>query len=219
MANFDKTNWYYLFIVYPPNPVKWSQAHSTGPHPIQLVPKFQYWLIQCQNGQFWQNKLILSFHCASPQSSQVVQGSFNWSPNFSILLLCPLNIKINKVDHAQRARRTKKRGPKCHQLILVLVHCFTYFFHIVFCARIFSVCVAQFCRWHFVAHIAVSTFQRISCWTAAAHQQFSVMTCDDYFSGKKLIPMSGGCATAQAHKGRCVCTHKRGLNGWWGSRY
>ena len=131
MANFDKTNWYYLFIVYPPNPVKWSQAHSTGPHPIQLVPKFQYWLIQCQNGQFWQNKLILSFHCASPQSSQVVQGSFNWSPNFSILLLCPLNIKINKVDHAQRARRTKKRGPKCHQLILVLVHCFTYFFHIV----------------------------------------------------------------------------------------
>ena len=79
MANFDKTNWYYLFIVYPPNPVKWSQAHSTGPHPIQLVPKFQYWLIQCQNGQFWQNKLILSFHCASPQPSQVVQGSFNWS--------------------------------------------------------------------------------------------------------------------------------------------
>ena len=45
MANFDKTNWYYLFIVHPPNPVKWSQAHSTGPHPIQLVPKFQYWLI------------------------------------------------------------------------------------------------------------------------------------------------------------------------------
>ena len=79
MANFDKTNWYYLFIVYPPNPVKWSQAHSTGPHPIQLVPKFQYWLIQCQNGQFWQNKLILSFHCASPQPSQVVPGSFNWS--------------------------------------------------------------------------------------------------------------------------------------------
>ena len=61
MANFDKTNWYYLFIVYPPNPVKWSQAHSTGPHPIQLVPKFQYWLIQCQNSQFWQNKVILSF--------------------------------------------------------------------------------------------------------------------------------------------------------------
>ena len=60
MANFDKTNWYYLFIVHPPSPVKWSQAHSTGPHPIQLVPKFQYWLIQCQTGQFWQNKLILS---------------------------------------------------------------------------------------------------------------------------------------------------------------
>ena len=48
MANFDKTNWYYLFIVHPPNPVKWSQAHSTGPHPIQLVPMFQYWLIQRQ---------------------------------------------------------------------------------------------------------------------------------------------------------------------------
>ena len=61
MANFDKTNWCYLFFVHPPNPVKWSQAHSTGPQSIQLVPKFQYWLIQCQNSQFWQNKVILSF--------------------------------------------------------------------------------------------------------------------------------------------------------------
>ena len=61
------------------NPFNWSPTHSTGPQSIQLVPKFQYWLIQCQNGQFWQNKLILSFHCASPQPSQVVQGSFNWS--------------------------------------------------------------------------------------------------------------------------------------------
>ena len=39
MANFDKTNWYYLFIVYPSDPVNWPQAHSTGPQPIQLVPK------------------------------------------------------------------------------------------------------------------------------------------------------------------------------------
>ena len=61
------------------NPFNWSPTHSTGPQSIQLVPKFQYWLIQCQNGQFWQNKLILSFHCASPQPSQVVPGSFNWS--------------------------------------------------------------------------------------------------------------------------------------------
>ena len=61
------------------NPFNWSPAHSTGPQSIQLVPKFQYWLIHCQNGQFWQNKLILSFHCVSPQPSQVVPGSFNWS--------------------------------------------------------------------------------------------------------------------------------------------
>jgi len=37
MVNFDKTNWYYLFIVHPPNTVNWSQAHSTGPRLIQLV--------------------------------------------------------------------------------------------------------------------------------------------------------------------------------------
>ena len=61
------------------NPFNWSPTHSTGPQSIQLVPKFQYWLIHCQNGQFWQNKLILSFHCVSPQPSQVVPGSFNWS--------------------------------------------------------------------------------------------------------------------------------------------
>ena len=76
------------------NPFNWSPAHSTGPQSIQLVPKFQYWLIQCQNGQFWQNKLILSFHCASPQPSQVVPGSFNWSsphstgPQVPVLAYC-----------------------------------------------------------------------------------------------------------------------------------
>ena len=107
------------------NPFNWSPTHSTGPQSIQLVPKFQYWLIQCQNGQFWPNKLILSFHCAPPQPSQVVPGSFNWS----------------------------------------------------------------------------------------------VMTQDDYISWKNWIPMSGGCATAQARKDRCACTHTRGLDGWWGSPY
>ena len=65
------------------NPFNWSPAHSTGPQSIQLVPKFQYWLIQCQNGQFWQNELILSFHCAFPQPSQLVPGSFNWSSTHS----------------------------------------------------------------------------------------------------------------------------------------
>ena len=33
------------------NPFNWSPAHSTGPQSIQLVPKFQYWLVHCQNGQ------------------------------------------------------------------------------------------------------------------------------------------------------------------------
>ena len=28
------------------NPFNWSPTHSTGPQSIQLVPKFQYWLIQ-----------------------------------------------------------------------------------------------------------------------------------------------------------------------------
>ena len=28
--------------------------------------------------------------------------------------------------------------------------------------------------------------------------------------------MKGGCATAQARKGRCACTHARGLKGWGG---
>ena len=42
------------------------------------------------------------------------------------------------------------------------------------------------------------------------------MTQDDYISWKNWIPMSGGCATAQARKDRCACTHTRGLDGWWG---
>ena len=31
--------------------------------------------------------------------------------------------------------------------------------------------------------------------------------------------MSGGCATAKARKGRCACTHARGLKGWGGGPY
>ena len=54
------------------------------------------------------------------------------------------------------------------------------------------------------------------------------MTQDDYISWKNWIPMSGGCATAQARKDRCACTHRRGVRwlvretlldqnplGWW----
>ena len=38
----------------------------------------------------------------------------------------------------------------------------------------------------------------------------------DEISWKSWIPMSRGCVTAQARKGRCACMHPRGLNGWEG---
>ena len=110
------------------NPFNWSPTHSTGPQSIQLVPKFQYWLIHCQNGQFWQNKLILSFHCVSPQPSQVVPGSFNWSsphstgPQVPVLAYSvpkwPILTKQTDTIFSLCIPPTQSSGPRLIQLVL-----------------------------------------------------------------------------------------------------
>ena len=110
------------------NPFNWSPTHSTGPQSIQLVPKFQYWLIHCQNGQFWQNKLILSFHCVSPQPSQVVPGSFNWSsphstgPQVPVLAYSvpkwPILTKQTDTIFSLCITSTQSSGPRLIQLVL-----------------------------------------------------------------------------------------------------
>merc|ERR1711936_815296 len=67
-------------------PVNWSPTHSTGPQPIQLVPKncflqkSQYWLLKSKNSK---NLVHLFSNFDSGRTSQPVPNPFNWSPTHS----------------------------------------------------------------------------------------------------------------------------------------
>merc|ERR1712208_208983 len=78
----------FCFWKDPPHPVNWSPTHSTGPQPIQLVPKhcffYRYLSIGRSNQKNQKTKSfyfrILLLEGPSPPS-QLVPNPFNWSPN------------------------------------------------------------------------------------------------------------------------------------------
>merc|ERR1712208_131320 len=82
----------FCFWKDPPHPVNWSPTHSTGPQPIQLVPKhcffYRYLSIGRSNQKnqktksFYFRILLLVGH--SPPS-QLVPNPFNWSPKHCFL--------------------------------------------------------------------------------------------------------------------------------------
>merc|ERR1712208_113730 len=82
----QKTLSIYFRILIQGGPVNWSPTHSTGPQPIQLVPKncllqkSQYRSLKSKNSK---NLVHLFSNFDSGKTSQLVPNPFNWSPAHS----------------------------------------------------------------------------------------------------------------------------------------
>merc|ERR1711863_161048 len=79
----QKTKSIYFQILLLGGPVNWSPTHSTGPQPIQLVPKncflqkSQYQSLKSKNSKYLVH-LFSNFD--SGRTSQLAPNPFNWSP-------------------------------------------------------------------------------------------------------------------------------------------
>merc|ERR1712208_129139 len=79
----QKTKCIYFRILLLGGPVNWSPTYSTGPQPIQLVPKnsflqkSQYLSLKSKNSK---NLVHLFSNFGSGRTSQLVSNPFNWSP-------------------------------------------------------------------------------------------------------------------------------------------
>merc|ERR1712001_67986 len=82
----QKTKSIYFRILLLGGPVNWSPTHSTGPQPIQLVPKncfLQKSQYRSLKSKKFKNLVHLFSNFDSGRTSQLVPNPFNWSPTHS----------------------------------------------------------------------------------------------------------------------------------------
>merc|ERR1711947_48146 len=107
----QKTKSIYFRILLLGGPVNWSPTHSTGPQPIQLVPKncfYRNLSIGRSNQKNSKNLVHLYSNFDLCRTIQLVPNPFNWSPTHSTgpqkLFFTEISVSVAEIKKIKKTK-------------------------------------------------------------------------------------------------------------------